>query len=83
MTFIPIVTDLKCIYSSSVFHFHFKVSYSTEAAEVLRLETQIQLAEVMQISPIRLQDVVLDYDNADMYVTVTILGPPPPGGKAI
>ncbi|XP_064606544.1 uncharacterized protein LOC135471299 [Liolophura sinensis] len=78
------VYDVKSCYAEEnrlKIKMRFPVSYSIEAAEVLRLESQIQLAEVMQISPIRLQDVVLDYDNADMYVTVTILGPPPPGAE--
>ena len=35
----------------------------------------------MQVSPLRVQDVRLDYDNSQIYVSATLLDRSPPDGK--
>ncbi|XP_033739126.1 LOW QUALITY PROTEIN: uncharacterized protein LOC117326485 [Pecten maximus] len=55
------------------FNVRFPALYRQDTADVFKLKTRLLIAETMSVSPIRIQDVSVDYDVGDVFLKATLL----------
>ncbi|XP_061191548.1 uncharacterized protein LOC133199694 [Saccostrea echinata] len=56
------------------------VFYKTDE-NLMKIKAQAKFAEILQVSYIRVQDVRLDYDNSNVYISATVLDRTPPSAQ--
>ena len=49
----------------------------------MKIKAQMRFAEILNVSSIRVQDVRLDYDNSNVYISATLLDRTPAAGLSL